>query len=856
MRLRLSSYSDTLWIAGALAAAALSGILTACGGGGGDDGEGDDGVADDGGQDDGGDGGGGGPVLTRPSRSSAIALSDNKAWVAMVNPDDGTLSVFQTSDNTRTGVVPTGGQPSSVVIAPDNKTAFVANRADATVVRVTGIDTSAPAVDATVQVGSEPTGIALSPTGSTLYVAEMAEGRVSTISTSTMEIGASAAVDRPRALLVTNDLDNDVSDELVVVTQFYGEPVPGKETKDDGRIGRVRLLGAADLSDQGTIALNPHDAGFPRGGVDGNPNILTSANQLSSVAFLQGRVYITSVSASPEAPLHFDNNVFPVVYVGDLASKQEVADSSGTTNLARKIVDAIPTPTPAAPRFIPGDLSDIDFVPGKNVAYALGRAGDLMLRVVYAGGNVTIGSSQNVEIDLAGNDTIGKCQGPIGIAIVDETRAYINCWVTKRLGVIDLGAQSLSATVESAPAPQDVVEQSVQRGRRFYFTGRGRWSNGAGNGAVGGEGWSSCGSCHPDGLSDNVTWVFGAGPRQTVSQEGSFSHGSGIQKQRIFNWTGIFDEHHDFERNTRDVSGGLGAITTTISGLVGDCNKLDLEQQVPLTNADTTPIGGLAFPLKVLADDVTVAICGHKDWDDVDNFVRSIRPTQARRTLPADQVARGRQLFEDGGCINCHGGSGWTVSRRYFQPSEQTNTDLAATPFAEPAFFPANLMYGDGVNPRNQVSAQPAIPDADQTGPAEPEPIAVAEVACVLRNVGTFGLPGETADTDALEQRPANGVLVRAEGRAGYNVPSLYGLALGAPFLHHGQASSLEALFTDPRWDLHTSAANANFGVTLQDPAKLADLVAFLWSIDPAEGEFVIPQAAGGSFDACPVQFP
>jgi hypothetical protein len=258
----------------------------------------------------------------------------------------------------------------------------------------------------------------------------------------------------------------------------------------------------------------------------------------------------------------------------------------------------------------------------------------------------------------------------------------------------------------------------------------------------------------------------------------------------------------------------------------------------------------------VLADDPAVATCGHKDWDDVDNFVRSIRPTHARRTIPADQVARGRQLFEDGGCTNCHGGSGWTVSRRYFQPSVDTSTALAATPFLEPAFFPANLMYGDGVNPRNQVSAQPAIPAADQTGPAEPAAIPVAEVACALRNVGTFGVPDDTAATDALEQRPANGVLARAEGRAGYNVPSLYGLALGAPFLHHGQAASLEQLFTDPRWEFHTGAGNANFGFTLDDPAKLADLVAFLWSIDPAQGEFVIPQVAEGSFDVCPVQFP
>ena len=27
--------------------------------------------------------------------------------------------------------------------------------------------------------------------------------------------------------------------------------------------------------------------------------------------------------------------------------------------------------------------------------------------------------------------------------------------------------------------------------------------------------WSSCASCHPDGLSDNVTWIFATGPRRS-----------------------------------------------------------------------------------------------------------------------------------------------------------------------------------------------------------------------------------------------------------------------------------------------------------------------------------------------------
>src|SRR3954470_16707743 len=76
-------------------------------------------------------------VRLGPSRSATVALADDRAHVAMVNPEDGSLSVFQTSDQARTAKVATGGNPSSVVFAADSKTAFVANRADGTVVRVT-----------------------------------------------------------------------------------------------------------------------------------------------------------------------------------------------------------------------------------------------------------------------------------------------------------------------------------------------------------------------------------------------------------------------------------------------------------------------------------------------------------------------------------------------------------------------------------------------------------------------------------------------------------------------------------------------------------------------------------------------
>ena len=786
-------------------------------------------------------------VSLRASKSSTIALADDASRVAMVNPDDGTLSVFQTSDHARTAKVATGGNPSSVVIAADNRTAYVANRADGTVVRITGIDGGTPALDATVQVGAEPVALAMSPTGRKLFVAELAESRVSVIDTRTMTVESTFTVDRPRALAITNNLDTSDDDETLVVTQFFGVATQSGEAKDDGRTGKVRLYNLADQSTYKSIVLAPLDSGFPKGGVATNPTVKTSPNQLSSAAIADGRVYLTSVSASPEGPPRFDNNVFPVIYVADIASASEITGTSGSTNLARKIYDAIPAPSATSPRFIPGELSDIDFVEGSTVGYTIGRAGDVMVRVTF-GTTVEIGSTQNKLIDLAGNDTIGKCQNPTGV-VVDSAhgRAYVNCWITRRLAVVDLGAQTMTQTFEASPAPANAAEQSIQRGKRFYFTGRGRWSANIANGAKGGEGWSSCGSCHPDGLTDNVTWVFGSGPRQTTSQDGSFSHGAGPQKMRIFNWTGIFDEHHDFERNTRDVSGGLGAITSAPT--VGECNQLDKETQVSLAG-----IGGLAKPLKELADDATTAICGHKDWDDIDAFVKTIAPVKAIKSPTTEAVGRGRQLFVDGNCAKCHGGSGWTTSRRFFTPSAAGNTALAAQSFTRPGFFPTTWMYDNGGTARTMISAQPAIATADLTGPAEPAAVPIAQIACATRNVGTFGVPGSTTGTDSLELRPVPGSTARAEGRAGYNVPSLYGLALGAPYLHHGQASTLPELFTDAKWANHTNAGNANFSVTLAAPGKLDDLTAFLLSIDASTPEIAVPTDPGSglSFDACP----
>ncbi len=813
----------------------------------------------DSGGDDGPTNGGGPPVLARPSKSGTVAITGNDKLVAMVNPETGSISVFDTATDTRIANVKTGAEPSSIAIGPDDDTAYVANRADATVVKITGLTTS-PKVSAPVAVGSEPTGVALSPTGKRLFVAEFAEGRVSVIDTDTMKVTATITEpDRPRALAVTNNGDASDADELLIVPEFFGEPT-GQEGTDASRTGRIRLYKLSDLGSAGSITLAPIASGFAPTDATGaalGPVVQTSPNQLASAIVVGSKLYVTTVSASPAPPFKFNVNVQPVLEVVDLQARLQDTSALGTMNLARLVKEQLldPAAAPGAPaRNFLADLIDVGFV-GSDVAYALSQGGDAIQRVVLDAAGPRLGSDANKQIDigLAPAGSTLACQTPTGLVVAHTAaRAYVNCWVTRSLGVVDLASQALVKTVVSDAIADG--EKDLQAGRRFYFTARGRWSK---------DSWEACGSCHPDGLTDNITWIFPTGPRQTISMDGTFSKAANrAQSQRALNWTAQFEEIHDFERNTRAVSGGLGAITG------GACNTPD-EKARPLaldgfrtgksTATGTDMVSAAAKELQDQPGGCT------KDWDQIEAFVKTIRPPRGLRALDAASVARGAALFAKAGtpgadpsaagCVQCHGGPGWTVSRLFYRATTQRTDQLGATAFQPPAAFPSAAVVGAlAWNFHTvQLAVQPGSslfdgPEADAKG------LGPDQLACVIRNTGTFGVPGDAAATGALELKNDPTTIasaLRAQGRLGYNAPSLYGLALGAPYLHHGGAHTLAELFDDPKWKVHAEAGSAVWlhqGTPDDIAARKRDLINFLLSIDAATAVQDVP----AGFDACP----
>jgi hypothetical protein len=399
--------------------------------------------------------------------------------------------------------------------------------------------------------------------------------------------------------------------------------------------------------------------------------------------------------------------------------------------------------------------------------------------------------------------------------------------------VLSFGTQSAVAAVPATDPPAPGLETSINRGQKFLATGLGRWS-------LRGQAWNACIACHPDGLTDNVTWFFGRGPRQTISLDATYDP-QAPTRRRLLNWTAFRDETHDFEGNTRDNSGGAGAVVFQAGPPVGEGDRIifDGKPAAPGQLATPTPQAelngsvvalmprGTATPKSVLPD-----------WDDIEEAVRVIRTPRAPTTLAASDVTEGRKLFEANGCAACHGGSQWTISSVFYTPGEENNRAdglLRTTLYSRPALFPPAL------NPPSALTGTAPLRFVGANAGAD-------QINCVLRDVATFPASG------ALGIAPA-GVVVKevrqdmstpAQGATGFNPPSLLGMATAAPYFHAGAARTLEEALGDD-FDRHRRAFAENFR---PDATQLRQLTAFILSIDETTAPPAAP-ALGFPVDLC-----
>jgi hypothetical protein len=233
--------------------------------------------------------------------------------------------------------------------------------------------------------------------------------------------------------------------------------------------------------------------------------------------------------------------------------------------------------------------------------------------------------------------------------------------------------------------------------------------------------------------------------------------------------------------------------------------------------------------------------------------------------LNPELVAAGRAAFERA-CATCHGGPGWTLSRRFYTPGEEANGVL---PYAKPAVAEADVPRMLGLLRSTSYVVPPAAPDEAvrrmpfRSSPADgaaaqeivdwlySSPPPLDQITCVMRSVGTFpaqnpeGEPllmgvGAPASPVREVRRVLNATTQQyedklAQGATGFNIPSLVGMSVGAPYFHAGNARSLEEMFDSVSFERHSGHVDVR------------SIVSFLLSID--EDTDLVPVPAAGTGD-------
>jgi len=605
--------------------------------------------------------------------SQPLAISADGGLLASVNPDNNTVTFFDVNNdrNARLGETTVGQEPNGVALTPDGRRAYVANTVSGTVsvLSVTRGTVHAARVIANIKVGTEPYSLVVTPNGRKLYVANARSNDISVI-----DIGTNKVVKtienvgfEPRGLAMTNDGDADDEDETLLVTQFLALPVAtGRlDGEDDSKVGLVTSISTRDDAVNGTIVLRPMiDTGFKAAGdaiarrappatITEESLVFTTGaypNQLNNLVIKDRFAYVPNTGASPNGPVRFDVNTQSLLSVIDL---QNSRDANLTINMHRAVADAPP------PRLFVTQPLAIAAKRNAPEAYVVSAASNHIIKVAL---NPITGAASVVrDVSTQRVVQINVGRNPRGIVINPaDTRAYVWNYVGRDVTIVDIrSAQErvlgalLSAQLPERGSPDDVIHI----GKELYNTSIGEFDPAqpggpAIRGRMSNNGWGSCASCHPFGLSDNVVWIFGAGPRRTISQHTDFDQ-TDPTVQRVLNWSGIFDEEEDFEANIRGVSGGLGLIVGP-DGVTPD----------PTLNA---------FPL-ANAGRRQLKVRGVNAWDAIKAYIQcGIRSPISPVSKEDPDVIAGEQLFRQANCQQCHGGPQWTSARLDYTPPPAAN---------------------------------------------------------------------------------------------------------------------------------------------------------------------------------------
>ncbi len=526
-----------------------------------------------------------------------LAASD-EVWV--VNPDNDSVAIVNTTTNSRTGLVAVGTNPRALGVAPDGNV-WVINKDSA---NISIINPTNKTVIQTLPLdaASRPHGLVFN--SHSAYVALESLGQIVQINlTSLTETARRDAGLRPRHLSI------NAPGTTVYVSNYITPKLPGEDsanviTSNSGGLIYRFATTASQLTPQGEITL-------------GYSNRAVSENQGPGIPNYLGPLLISPDGNSAWVPSKQDNLLAGTLRGGPgITFDQTVRAISSKIDLQthRELIN-----------------SRVDHDNSSVVAHAAFDPLGLVLFTSLEGNRQIALINPQSDLEYARFDT-GRTPQSILVS-EDGTQLFVHNFLDRTLGVYDVeeAVSRGSSTVEEIATVSLVASEQLSAtillGKQLFYDSR--------DDRLTALDYMSCAACHNDGEHDGRTWDFtslGEGLRNTTSLRGM-----GEATGRL-HWSANFDEVQDFEIQLRNFNGG--------EGLMSDADFLTGTTSNPLGS----PKAGLSIELDALAayvESLTVAL-----------------PSPHREASGALSAAAqtGRQLFAATGCASCHSGDTFTDS--------------------------------------------------------------------------------------------------------------------------------------------------------------------------------------------------
>ena len=543
----------------------------------------------------------------KPQASSSIvyasALGVGHIW--NVNPDNNSVSGFNTSTLAKITEIAVGKNPRALAFAPDG-TLWVTNKGSFS---VSIIDTEQQAVIETLKLpyASQPYGLVFSKRDNMAYIILEASGLLVKIDVTTRSIIATLVLgENPRHISIS------AAEDLLYIPRYISPMLPDEntiepKTEKDGVHygGEILLVKTNDFTLINSLVLQHSPQ------VDSEKNARGIPNYLGAVALSPDghSAWIPSKQDNIKRGKNRDGQVLTFDNtVRSISSKINV--DTGKEELSARI--------------------DHDNA-GIASAAIFGKYGSYLF--------VALEGSREIEVlDAYSYEALFRVKterAPQGLALSEDGLSlFSHNFMDRSITVYDIynllygRSNKVSLIARLKTVDQETLSATVLRGKQLFYDSF--------DPRLAKEQYSSCASCHNQGHSDGRTWDMsdsGEGLRNTISLLG---HG-GMDQGRL-HWSGNFDEVQDFEGQIRALSGG--------TGLMQDA---DFHYQ---TRSSTlgTPKAGISQSL-----------------DDLANYVASLKETPASpyrsKNNPLSETAnRGKTLFENKGCIDCHSGEQFTDS--------------------------------------------------------------------------------------------------------------------------------------------------------------------------------------------------